>query len=235
MPPPTYSAKRLHAIRRAVLLLALATAGAMLAGCEAAGLMAQVFKPKVKALHQLGPNPTAIVVDDPDNALGDPRLAGELASSLAHELATNEAGVIVPAQRLADLAARTGSEFPKMSMARVGREVGASKVLSVHVDAVSLEAAPGLLRPAMAVRVRVVDVPTGKRIFPPFDEPEIADPQQAARGYVVQSLLFYKSVGEDEKGAVTVALKRLVKRSARDVAWLFYDHHEDEPGDKFKD
>src|SRR5690606_23915575 len=72
-----------------VLMLLVTVAG--LAGCEALGLAADtIAPPKTKAIYNLQGRLTLVLVDDPNNQLGNDALTDQIAAMIEFELKQNE-------------------------------------------------------------------------------------------------------------------------------------------------
>lgn len=213
--------------------IGIAAAGA-LSGCAAGGVFAQSFvRGKVKAQYTLEDRPTLVLVDDPSNLLGDPTLANEVAYQVGVELQEFKAlKRVVPPLGVYELAARWGQDYRRAAIDRVGRELGAEQVIYVFVDRAVLSPEPGLLRPAAAVRVKVVDTGTGKRLFPAVGVDASTPQLDHVR---VNSSLSQPAPDDGSQETTNVYRLKLARRVARDVARLFHDYVPRQPGDPLED
>ena len=170
----------------AALLLLLA---GQLAGCTGVAWMAATLAPpkKIEAAYEMPRHKTVLVfVDDILNPLHYQPIKGELTRRLNAELDRQDlAGRTIPYERVAELTAAT-PQFDKLSVAEIGRKLGADLVLYVHVDRFSLkdDEVNALWQGRIHTTVRVVDVTEGLLwpktppegySLPPFETPATVD------------------------------------------------------------
>ncbi len=216
------------------LLLLLA---AVSTGCEAFGYMASALENKKKPpVYKLPKRATLVLVDDPADELRDPQLLQVVAARAAANL--KEAGVVTkvidPAEVVA-LQKKKGSEFLKMPVDRIGRELGAEQVIHAHIRAASVTGEPGMLRPVASIWVKVIDVNERKRLFPPSaktaGEPD--GPATEGAHVLTVSLRLKTAAGIDPVRAVESMRQTLANRIGAEVARLFYEHDPD-PADAMR-
>lgn len=207
-----------------ILLLAFALP---LAGCQLVAFVSQgLVSPKVKARFKLDDRPTFVLVDDPNNVLGNPILPNVIANHVGFEIQRHAITTVIPPDKLHALVATLGSEFYRAPIDRIGREVGAEQVIYVNVQSVQLEADPGLYRPTATVRVQVVDVVKGVRVYPPVAQ-AIEDPIAMPYGWdPVTVEMAYQLPGLATRNDGMVMSRDLAARIGRVVAEIFYDHEE---------
>ncbi len=232
-----------------------------LPGCEFFGWIAQAIDPPIKKVYELKEEqPVLVIVDDPNQLLGSQDIASVLAVRIGYEIEANVDDVpVIPQDKLqayrekvekaaAEAPVPTMSEgklveyrqkrindaFRKVPLTTIGRELGAKQVISVYVESAELNQDPSALRPRLLTRVKVVDVETNSRVFPPLDMPSSDDPMLANRGFAITSQFFNKSTQEENRGDQTMAMRTLAKTAGVDIAKLFYDHGTQEPGERFK-
>jgi hypothetical protein len=109
-----------------------------------------------------------IVVENfqhPSEAYADAEM---LARTLHDELSRLKIAPLVPMEDLYALRANRAADYRQMSIAAIGRELGAKQVLYVDLHQVSIDAAPGsdLLRGKATVLLRIVDTKTGRSRWP---------------------------------------------------------------------
>lgn len=223
-PSPRPNRARIGARRRvaawSVLLAALLT------GCEAPAFIAQSVGggKKIPAVHTLEDRPTLVMIDDPNNLMGNPMLSGIIAANTAHHLREN--GVlskkIIPEKELAALKVKMGSDYPRTPIDRIGREVGAEQVLYASIDGAALQAAPGFYRPVAMLEVKVIDAVTGKRLYP--EPPPIHEPSAPSRGRTLQVQVDTKSIMPDSAGTDAMLARQLAEEIGLQLAQLFYEH-----------
>jgi hypothetical protein len=221
--------------RKLPLLLLLTLALTAFPGCEGVSFITQIFKKQTPAVHKIDDRPTLVLVDDPQNNLGDPMWAGIVANSVAHRLKKDGAvSNVIAHEKLYPIAERLGNEFYRTPADQLGREVGAQQVIVIFVQAAEFNAQPGTYKPSMLTYVKLVDAAKGERIWPKVGP--TTDESLAIKGHAVQSSLNYKiSSDETTRGDAMVAMKKLCERAGRDVAWLFYNHSGRQPGEPFED
>ena len=196
----------------------LALAAVLPIGGCAPGLawfVAQFAQEKVQALYKPPARKTVLVfVDDMLNPVSTPAIKGELTERLNAQLTQHKlAAVTVPHTKLMELMS-AGRDFDRLSVAEVGRKLGAELVLYVHIDKFSLrdEEQGSLWRGELRATIRWVDVQTGRlwpddrpegHALPPVETP-VVDSTSAATG---QELT-----------------RQLAELAADRIAKCFYDH-----------
>jgi hypothetical protein len=249
------------ALTLALTATLLAGGLATLPGCEFFGWIAQAIDPPIKKLYELPEEqPILVVVDDPNQLLGSQDIATVLAARVGWEIEQNVDDVpVIPQEKLDEYRKKVekaaaeapvpkmaedklteyrqkqvNDAFRKVPLTKIGRELGAKKVISIYVESAELNQDPSALRPRLLTRVKVVDVDTNARVFPPLDMPSSDDPMLANRGFAITSQFFNKSTTEENRGDTTIAMRTLAKTAGVDIAKLFYDHGTQEPGERFK-
>ncbi len=210
---------------RTVRGLVLAGLVALMGGCAIAGFLAdKVVPPRVDAIYKLPDRPTAILVDDRTNCLGDPAMPGIIAVQAGSDLQQVKAltTVIDPA-RIVDLAARLGPKFRDMPVDQVGKAVGAQQVLYINVAQTSIEGTPGILRPTAQVYVKLVKVSDGSEIFPHLRPGSEFSGSPAEMGYPLLVRSQYKS-DQDAQAIMPMLRRAMAHEIGRAVAELFYTH-----------
>jgi hypothetical protein len=156
---------------RATLYSLLSTLSLVFAaGCTAASVLQYKLAgpPAVEARYKPAKEPMLVLVENYRASAGGTSDAEMLARHLVVELKKHDVAPLVPLEKLYALRADKGDAYRRMSMASVGREVGAKQVLYVDVQQSTIGAPPGseLLKGRVAVQVRVVDVETGATRWP---------------------------------------------------------------------
>lgn len=187
-------------------------------GCQPGlGWLATVMSPaeKVKPLYTLPPGKTVLVfADDLLNPVPYQPVKLELTERLNALLAQKKlVADTVPYEEIVMWASRT-EDLEQLSVAEVGRALGADVVLYVHIDRLRLkeDASSSLWRGEMATTVRVVDVRAG-RLWP-LDRPE---------GYVVPAV---DTGAVDDPSPVYGAevARQLAEAMAENIIKLFCKH-----------
>ena len=199
----------------AVLMTALAACNV---SCAVLAWTAAQFGPKatIPAVYEPPKGKKMLVfVDDMENPVSHPPVKIELTRMINRLLAANEiAREAVPYGRLADLIAAT-PDFNELSVAEVGRKVGADIVLYVRVDQFALkdEAAMDLLwRGRLQTTVRMVDVVDGPLW-----------PKDRLGGYQVDEVDTRPKPDDSDTDAAEVT-KILASKMADKITKLFYEH-----------
>ena len=160
-----------EAARRRVVLSCIVLSSSLLAsGCTAASALQYKLAgpPAVEPQYVPAKESMLVLVENYRASAAGQSDAEVLARHLVRELKTHDVAPLVPLDALYALQTNEGAAFRKMSMAAVGRKLGAKQVLYVDVQQSSIGAAPGseLLKGRIGVQVRVVDVGTGATRWP---------------------------------------------------------------------
>lgn len=206
--------------------VAAAAAGMMvLAGCQfPAMLIANMPQSKVPAEYEPKDRPTLVLVDDPQEQLPTGHLAKRVADEVADQLKREEVvSRFIELDRLEALELEA-EDFDRWAIDEVGRRLGAEQVIYILVEEFEFNETPQTYRPAGSMRVKVVDVETGERLYPEDDR----------RGRAVSDKLFYKQkLGGDTRGEESLYGRSLALRLADQAAKLFYKHKPRPVGSEF--
>ncbi|MFA9479047.1 hypothetical protein ACERK3_12210 [Phycisphaerales bacterium AB-hyl4] len=200
------------------------------AGCEGVAFLAGMGGERVPAQYKIPDRPTLVMVEDPDNALGDPRLSRLIASHVGFHLEENRAvrrGVVSQSD-LAELAERLDEDYRRMPIDRIGQQLGADQVIHVLIDEVDLVFEPGVYRPTAYAEVKVIDAAESRRLFPLARRMD-ADGGPAP-GLRIQSQLSHRVSGEADTSLEAMLLQALAEQMGREIAQVFYDHQRLEGG-----
>lgn len=200
----------------------------LLGSCQMAGFAGANFLPeaKVKAVYTPIDQKTLVFVDDPRNALPSAQLAGLIAQTISRDLQDHEiiSEFVVPSA-LDDLRARE-RDFEVWPIDQIGQSVGARQVIYLLIDGFE----PGgrdqeLQRPMASARLKVVDVASGKPLFPVQGE------------HGLTSTLSFKQppLDADSHGRNSLIARQLAQRLGGDTAQQFYDHKRREIGSGFEE
>jgi hypothetical protein len=212
--------------RRRLRLWLAGSACLVLAGCQLPGFLGANLLPesKVKAVYTPIDQRTLLLVDDPRHALPSPQFATLIAQAVAQDLQKqNVISEFTAATLLEDLRQRE-RDFDLWPIDQIGQRLGARQVIYVLIDGFE----PGgrgqeLQRPMASARLKVVDVGTGKRLFP----------LQGEHG--VTSTLTFKQPPLDahSHGRDSLIARQLAQRLGLDLAQQFYAHKRREIGSGF--
>jgi hypothetical protein len=163
--------------RTCALLTALLTGSLALAGCAAPAAIAyKLFGPPPVPARYVPPptEPMLVLVENPfSGAVAIPE-ADELSRVIYQDLDEHKVAPQIDPAKVADLRDRSPNMFAKMSIAEIGRTVGAKQVLYVHIDRLDLDTptATDMVKTRMSASVKVVDTTTAMTAFPQSGETE---------------------------------------------------------------
>lgn len=124
--------------------------------------------PSVPAVYRPAKEPMLVLVENfhhPTDAYADSEM---LARTLVDELQRQKVAPLVPIEKLYALRTNRPDDYRKMSIAAIGRELGAKQVLYVDLQQALIDAAPGsdMLRGRVSLLLRIVDAETGRSRWP---------------------------------------------------------------------
>lgn len=213
--------------RLAIRVSLLAVALVALPGCELFGMMATALVPPSKpAVYTIANRPTVVIVDDPNNQLKDPQLA-LLAAANATELFRSEEVItqLIDTEKLTALAIELGDRYPKTSPYDIGARLGAKQVLLVHIFAASMSPEPSMIRPIAEVGVKLFDVDTKERVFPPSSNLTGTPDRPKTEGFHIQKVTLRVKIADTNPGRVELlARQRLAEEIGKSAALLFFEH-----------
>lgn len=197
------------------------------AGCAGPGFVGYVIAgpPKVKAKYTLKPAATLVIVDDPQQLLGDPNFPAVVGANVGYHLTQNDALTtkqLIPQDHLSTLAAQLDDRYPATPIDQIGTRLDAKQVIHVLVRSTNLEADNTYFRPVATVEVKVIDTATGDRLFPkPADQPTH---RATAPGYTLNIEMKSRTLDTTRRAALTMLARELSERIGLEVAQLFYTH-----------
>lgn len=196
-------------------------------GCEAPGFVAHVIKgpPKVDAAYALKDRPTLVMVDDPQDKLGDRNDLAVIGANVGYHLIENEAITedhLVTQDRLSAFVAEQGERYRSMPIDAVGRQLGADQVIYVLVKSSRLQSKNTYYEPTAVVEVKVIDARAGRRLFPDVDEDAPGPRPKPGHSLTVQ--MKRQTLDETRRYALSEMSKSLAERVGLEVAQLFYKH-----------
>lgn len=127
--------------------------------------------PEVPARYTLQKSPLVVIVKDLPDPTGLVIESEELTAAIENQFKANALAELIPATKVADYRANHLAEFPTMSPAHIGREVGASQVLFVRIETsqFATEGVQDMVKGKISTSVKVIDAQTGKTLFPSDD------------------------------------------------------------------
>lgn len=195
-------------IRSLVALLLLCFGGCQLASAltyKVAG------PPKVPAKYTpVKTAPMLVLVENFRQPSASSTEADLLAHSLIEQLEAHKVAPLVDLEKLQALRDQHRSDFSKMSIASIGREVGAAQVLYVQLTNQSITALAGgdTLEGKSTARVKVIDATDGKTLWP-----------TEAEGYEVAAAT---ALGKDRAMSTMDVRQHLCRGLADQIARLLY-------------
>ncbi|MHB1155479.1 MAG: hypothetical protein ACYC26_01435 [Phycisphaerales bacterium] len=216
----------LHIAHRAGLAAVLMTAAFALAGCDTVGYVATAIGGggDIPALYALKDRPTLVFVDDPAHKLSTTTLAGLIAGRVGQELEDQKVVTRVIDPTVVDQMRAEHSEFATWPIDKIGKQAGAEQVIYISVQEWRMVTEGGAMyEPTCEVRVKVVDVPSGTRLFP--------DPSTEL-GYPMVTQRRHTDMLQADAATGLVLARDLAEHAAGDTAKMFYAHPGPEPGAK---
>ncbi len=214
-------------IRHYSALLCLVTLCLCCASCEAPDFAAYVIAgpPKIKAKYKLEPRQTLVIVDDPQNLLGDLNYPTVIAANANFHM--QDKGVLPPEMIIAQdhltvLAANMGDRYQSTPIDEVGKRLKADQVIYVLIRSVDLTDKNTYYEPTAHCEVKVIDVQTGQRLFPARPENKMAQPNEP--GETLTVTIDKQTVDRTRRHAMSNLARALSERIGLEVAGLFFDH-----------
>jgi TolB-like protein len=157
----------MRAFLRVLSVLVLA---GVAAGCQAFAAVASKVTPAPTVSAEFKPEPvtTLVLVENYQNPDLYEVESERLSRDLSYEFLDLKLFPVIASQRLAELRASRGSEFHKLEIPAIARELGAKQV--VYVEMVHFAVDPPIASEAMEgkveVAVRLVDAASGRTLWP---------------------------------------------------------------------
>jgi hypothetical protein len=153
---------------------------------------------------------------NPSQAMFD---AEHLARAVSRELDKNNVAPTIDPVRAIDLRSAQPATYREMSIAEIGRSLGAQQVLyiDVRVSGIVMAEASDIMKATMLTRVRMIDTATGETLWP----------TDAHEGYQ----LVHETPLQRQSRQVTEDSLRLqaARGMGQRIARLFYIYQSDEP------
>lgn len=198
----------------------------LLPGCNIVGPAAYLVEgpPKVDAQHQLADLPTVVFIDDRRNLVNPVSLRRVIADRASQDLMAKEAlSKTISPQDAMNIVRQKETTSQVLSIEEIGEAIGAQQV--IYVEVVQFQDSPDGVtpRPVAACRVKVIDVASRQRVFPPVDSD---DP---ARLVQVMTREVDPEVYRTRSGRLKI-FEGLAEATGREIAKLFYKHEAVELG-----
>ncbi len=208
----------------------------LLAGCGGLGYVAALVSgpQKVPAMHHLAPDRTLVLVDDPENKLGNPALCMSIADMIGRFLIENQSETLefVDTTELARLAAEMGNDYHATPVDAIAAELNAQQVIHVYIEDTAMQYGGNMYRPTAAVQVKVIDVDDGVRTFP---NPGPLKESSTLPGHKLIVQMKYQHVDDQSRANRNIITGKLAETIARDVSRLFYQWEMPEPGEALRE
>jgi len=190
-------------------------------GCNIVGPVASLVAgpPKTQAAHRLDRGATAVVFVD-DRASQAPRRSLRSVVATEAERTLIEQKVLAADQLFPSAAATRAAQGETydapISIAEVGRRVGADRVIYVEMTSFALSRDGVTLAPSASARVKVIDAATGRRIFP-----------EDAAGHPVTAQLPRGAQAPSSLAARAQLEQALARALGVQIARVFFTHERD--------
>ncbi|MEO0474841.1 MAG: hypothetical protein AAF085_02560 [Planctomycetota bacterium] len=219
-------------MRHAACCLILFATMLSLGGCDALGFMATAVAPpeQVEAKYDLPDKTTLVVIDDPRNLVTSPSTLRRIAASTRNVLEVEEvvvAGGFIGQDQLSGYREELGDRYNTTSLAALAMHLDANQVIHAEVTGFQMELGGNVIRPAIALNVKVFDLDERRRTFPAADSETGIDTGETS--FALQSQM----PAEDLTGATaarSIAVRDLADQTGRDIARLFFDWRMPPPG-----
>lgn len=220
MKKPKTSHSETGLVRLGAVIASLSLALGVLGGCNILGAGYFILKgpPTVPAQYELPEGKSVVIfVDDRGNRLGRSDLRLSIAEAAEQALLTRRRAPDVIDGRAAIMAAR-GERFGEpMSMVEIGEAVEADLVVWVGVDQFTLSPDGTSFIPAATVRVRVIDVASGERLWPTGED--------SRTGYRLSlSMPQQQGTTPSNRSEMLMAQDQLAAWTGLGVGQLFFKH-----------
>lgn len=214
------------------MMLCLLLCWFTLPGCDAVGVMAQAVSPPelVEAAYRMPDKPTLILIDDPRGLVSDDMVLRRLARTARVALEAEKviSTGFVGQDKLAAYREQLGPAYPQTSLAALALHLEAKQVIHAEVTGYQMEIGPNVVRPSIAMDVKVFDLDQAVRVFPSMTDAKTgADTGQTT--YPLTS----KRPAQDLTGigaARSIASRELADQAGRDLGRLFFDWRKPKPG-----
>jgi hypothetical protein len=152
-------------IHCALLLLVLNSAGCNLLGFVASGVAGD---PKTPAAFIMAKRPTIVIAEKFDNPAEAALDAEPIARYIGDELTEHQVVPIISPDKVSTLEEANPTTFHGMTIAAIGRAVGAEQIIYVNIISSGLYFADNgdMIRGHGEMRVRVIDSASGATIWP---------------------------------------------------------------------
>jgi len=193
----------------------LAAVAMLTAGCGApSALLYKLYgPPPIPPKYVVPHEPLLLLVENAHSGSVAIPEADELARVIYDDLQEHHVAPLVDFAKLHELRDHNPQAFGKMTIADIGRALGAKQVLYLHVDQINIEQPQGgdVVRLKIAVQAKMVDVPTAITVWPTSGETE---------PYIHETRLQRIEPGTTKSGLN----HQILRQSGTDIARWFYQY-----------
>lgn len=213
-------------MRIAWLVIVLMVAVTQLAGCSWIAVATQVVTPpeKVEAKYDLPDKATLVVIDDPRGLVNSPSTLRRIAAATRNVLEVEKVivtGGFVGQDELAGYRAELGEDYNRTSLAALAIHLNARQVIHAEVTGFQVDIGGNVIRPAIALNVKVFDLDQRDRTFPKGKDPATGI-DTGADAYPLRSQMPARDL-TGQGAARSIAIRDLADQTGRDIARLFFD------------
>jgi len=148
-------------------------------GCAVPSALMYKFMgpPPIQPKYAFPQKPLLVLVENAHSGSVAIPEADELSKVVYEELQTHKVAPLIDPAKVDDLRDRSGATFSKMTISDIGRELGAQQVLYLHVEQLDVQVPRGseMVRLKIAIKAKVIDVPTAQTVWPMSGETEPYD------------------------------------------------------------
>ncbi len=199
-----------------VSLLALV---AQLAGCNIAAAVETLTRPDPvqEAKYELPNRPTVVMFDDYYSIVTPVRVRRDIAEEATVVLMENAdmTDMISPLDAMR-MSRKMDKSVERVAIHEVGQALDVQQVIYVEPAHFLIPAIVGVAEPTAAFRVKVIDVQTGKRVFP-------SDEDGGAAGWPVQVTMSRAEASRLASEGPNAIRRELAIRSGDAIARLFFE------------
>jgi hypothetical protein len=148
-------------------------------GCAVPGALLYKFAgpPPIPPKYVVPQKPLLLLVENAHSGAAAMPEADELTRVIYDDLLEHKVAPLIDPARIQNLRDASPQAFGKMSIAQIGQRLGAAQVLYLHVDQLDIEVPQGseMVRVKVAVKAKIVDVPTAQTVWPMSGDTEPYD------------------------------------------------------------
>jgi len=176
---PTSIHPVIRTARLLLLTVAIGITAGVASGCAAPSAILYKFMgpPPIPPKYVVPQTPLLLLVENAySGAVAIPE-SDELASVIYDDLNQHKVAPMIELARLHELRDSSPQAFSKMSIAQIGKQLGAAQVLYLHVDQLDIEVPQGseMVRVKVSVKAKIIDVASALTVWPVSGDTEPYD------------------------------------------------------------